>query len=75
MAGNLTVWFTDEAVAACHAPASRERSGQPICSAIAIETGLALRLVFHQPLRQTEGLLRSIADALGSISPSPIIRL
>src|SRR5258708_11165486 len=31
---------------------------------IAIETGLALRLVFHQPLRQTEGLLRSIADGL-----------
>ena len=26
---------------------------------------LALRLVFHQPLRQTEGLLRSIANVLG----------
>jgi len=39
--------------------------GQPIYSAIAIETGLALRLVFHQPLRRTEGLLRSIADVLG----------
>ena len=24
----------------------------------------ALRLVFHRPLRQTEGLLRSIADVL-----------
>jgi hypothetical protein len=44
---------------------TRERGGQPIYSAIAIETGLALRLVFHQPLRQTEGLLRSIADVLG----------
>jgi hypothetical protein len=32
---------------------------------IAIETGLALRLVLHQPLRQTEGALRSIADLLG----------
>jgi len=52
-------------VAAWHAPATRERGGQPIYSAIAIETGLALRLVFHQPLRQTEGLLRSIADVLG----------
>jgi hypothetical protein len=30
-----------------------------------VETGLALRLVFHQPLRQTEGLLRSIAKVLG----------
>src|SRR5258707_3034954 len=63
--GSLTVWFTDEAVAAWHAPATGARGGQPIYSAIAIETGLALRLVFHQPLRQTEGLFRSIADVLG----------
>jgi Transposase DDE domain len=59
------VWFTTEAVAAWHAPASRERGGQPIYSATAIETDLAHRLVFHQPMRQTEGLLRSIADLLG----------
>ena len=63
--GSITVWFTDEAVAAWHAPATEERGGQPIHSAIAIETGLALRLVFHQPLHQTEGLLRAIADVLG----------
>jgi transposase len=63
--GSITVWFTDEAVAAWHAPATGARGGQPIYSAIAIETGLALRLVFHQPLRQTEGLLRSIAEVLG----------
>ena len=63
--GSLTVWFTEEAVAARHVLATRERGGQPIYSAIAIETGLGLRLVFHQPLRQTEGLLRSIADVLG----------
>src|ERR1700722_6558504 len=63
--GSLTVWFTEEAVAAWHAPATGERGGQPVYSAIAIETGLALCLVFHQPLRQTEGLLRSIADVLG----------
>jgi hypothetical protein len=29
-----------------------ERGRQPIYSAIAIETGLALRLVFNQPLRK-----------------------
>ena len=63
--GSLTVWFTGEALAAWHAPATRGQGGQPIYSAIAIETGLARRLVFHQPLRQTEGLLRSIADVLG----------
>ena len=64
--GHLTVWFTDEAVAAWHAPATGERGGQPIYSDIAIETGLALRLVLHQPLRQTEGTLRSIAELLGA---------
>jgi transposase len=62
--GSLTVWMTEEAIEAWHAPATGERGGQPVYSAIAIETGLALRLVFHQPLRQTEGLLRSIAAAL-----------
>jgi Transposase DDE domain len=63
--GSLTVWFTEEAVAAWHAPATGARGGQLIYSEVAIETGLALRLVFHQPLRQTEGLLRSIAKVLG----------
>lgn len=63
--GSVTVWFSDDAVAAWHAPATGERGAPPIYSAIAIETGLALRLVFHQPLRQTEGMLRSIAGVLG----------
>ena len=63
--GAVTVWFTDEAIAAWHAPATGRRGGQPIYSTLAIETALTIRLVFHQPLRQTEGLLRSIADVLG----------
>jgi Transposase DDE domain len=63
--GSLTVWLTEEAVAAWHAPATGERGGQPTYSDIAIETGLALRLVLHQPLRQTEGMLRSVAHLLG----------
>jgi hypothetical protein len=49
---------------AWQAPATGNRGDQPIYSAIAIETNLALSLVFHQPLRRTEGLLRSIAPAL-----------
>jgi len=40
--------FTEEAVAAWRAPATGRRGGQPIYSATAIETGLALRLVFHR---------------------------
>jgi hypothetical protein len=60
--GSLTVWFTEETVAAWYAPASGERGGQPVYSAIAIETGVALRVVFHWALGQTEGLLRSISE-------------
>jgi len=39
---------------------TRERGGQRRFSAVAIETALTLRLVFHLPLRQTEGFLRSL---------------
>lgn len=63
--GSLTIWVTEEAMAAWHAPATGKRGGQTIYSDIAIETGLALRLVLHQPLRQTEGALRSIVGLLG----------
>lgn len=62
--GSLTVWLTEEAIAAWYAAATGERGGQPVYSDLAIETGLTLRLVLHQPLRQTEGALRSIATLL-----------
>ena len=61
---SLTLWFTEEAVEAWHAPATGERGDQPVYSPIAIETSLALPLLFHQPLRQIKGLLRSIAAVL-----------
>jgi hypothetical protein len=63
--GSLTFWVTDEALAAWHAPVSGKRGGQAVYSDVTIETGLALRLVFHQPLRQTEGAMRSIVALLG----------
>ena len=63
--GELTVWLTDEAIAACCTLRRLESVAvNRIYSAIAIETELTLRLVFHQPLRQTEKLLRSIAALL-----------
>jgi hypothetical protein len=63
--GSLTLWVTEEALAAWHAPETGKRGGQPVYSDVAIETGLALRKVFHQPLRQTEGAMRSIIGLLG----------
>jgi len=63
--GSLTLWVTEEAVAAWHAPVTGQRGGQPVYPDLAIETGLALRLVLHLPLCQTKGALRSIAHLLG----------
>jgi hypothetical protein len=45
--GSLTLWVTEEALAAWHAPVTGKRGGQPVYSDVAIETGLALRLVFR----------------------------
>jgi hypothetical protein len=69
--GSLTLWVTEEALAAWHAPVTGKRGGQPVYSDVAIETGLALRVVFHQPLRQTEGAMRSIIGLLGLDLPIP----
>ncbi|MDD2862450.1 MAG: transposase, partial [Acidiphilium sp.] len=69
--GDLTVWLTAEAIAAWHAPASGKRGGQPIYSDLAIETALALRLVLHLSLGQTEGALRSIVNLLGATIKVP----
>jgi hypothetical protein len=53
--GSLTVWFTDETIAAWRAEPRTTRGGQPHYSDLAITTALTLRAVFRLPLRQTEG--------------------
>ncbi len=63
--GSLTVWFTDEAIAAWKAEPRTTRGGQPRYSALAIATALTLRAVFRLALRQTEGLIGSILALLG----------
>ncbi len=63
--GSLTVWFTDEAVAAWKAEPRTTPGGQPWYSPLAILTGLTLRAVFGLALRQTEGLIGSIIHLLG----------
>ena len=45
--GSLTVWFTDEAIAAWKAEPRTTRGGQPWYSELAILTALTLRAVFH----------------------------
>ena len=63
--GSLTLWVTPEAIAAWYPPPTGKRGRARRYSELAIETGHLLRLAFHQPWRQTEGLLRSIATLLG----------
>ena len=69
--GSLTVWFTDEAIAAWKAAPRTTPGGQPHYSDLAITTALTLRAVFHLPLRQTEGLIGSVLQLLGLDLPVP----
>ncbi|MBM6582778.1 IS5 family transposase [Microvirga sp. BT689] len=63
--GSLTVWYTEEAIAAWRAEPRTTRGGQAHYSALAIRTALTLRAVFRLALRQTEGLIGSILKLLG----------
>jgi len=64
--GNLRLWISPDAIANWNAkPSKRRRGGQHKYSNLAIETALTLRLVYHLPLRQTEGFVTSIFDLMG----------
>src|SRR3954470_8877926 len=63
--GSLTVWFSDEAIAAWHAEPRTTPGGQPHYSGLAITTALTLKAVFRLALRQTEGLIGSVIRLLG----------
>src|SRR4051812_30916480 len=69
--GSLTVWFSDDAVAAWQAAPRATRGGQPWYSPLAILTALTLRAEFRLALRQTEGLIGSIIRLLGLDLPVP----
>src|SRR5947207_1752514 len=63
--GSLTVWFSEQAIAAWRAEPRTTPGGQPHYSALAITTALTLRVVFRLALRQTEGLIGSVIHLLG----------
>ncbi len=54
------MWLAPEAIATWEAVGVGKHSGQLQYSDLAIEVALTLRLIFHLPLRQTEGFLTSI---------------
>ena len=69
--GNITIWFTDEAIKAW-APERRGKKGRPQdYSDLAIETCLFLRLVYSLALRQTEGFVTSLICLMGLTLDTP----
>ena len=63
--GDVTVWVSPEAIATWEPAGVGTRGGQRKYSNLAIEAALTLRLLFHLPLRQTEGFLRSLFGIMG----------
>jgi hypothetical protein len=63
--GSITFWISDEAIRKWNAKPTRRRGGQAKYSNSAIETALTLGLIYHLPLRQTEGFISSIFQLMG----------
>ncbi len=58
--GSITFWISDDVIASWKAKPTGNKGRTPDFSNMAIEACLTLRLVFKQPLRQTEGLVTSL---------------
>ena len=72
--GDITIWFTEEAIANWR-PARTGGRGRPVeYSDHAIETALFIRPVFKLALRQTEGFMTSIARLMGAAIAIPDFR-
>ena len=63
--GDVALWVSPEAIASWAPAGVGTRGGQRQYSDVAIETALTLRLLFHLPLRQTEGFLHSLFGMMG----------
>jgi hypothetical protein len=58
--GEVTLWLAPEAIAGWDPGHGGMRGGQRKYSDVAIETALTLGLIFHLPLRQTEGFVKAL---------------
>ena len=66
--GNVTIWLSEEAIAAWTPAKNGLRAGQRRYSNLAILTALTLRVVYRLPLRQSEGYPRSPSEyQLGTV--------
>ncbi|NRB16663.1 MAG: IS5 family transposase [Rhodobacteraceae bacterium] len=69
--GDLTVWIETDALKLWTAPRRTSRGDQQRYSDIVIVICLTLSLVYKQPLRQTQGLMRGIVRRMGLDIPVP----
>ena len=69
--GDITIWLSPAALAAWEPDGAGTRGAQRKYSDLAIESALTLRLLFHLPLRQTEGFLTSLFVLMGLDLRSP----
>ena len=58
--GDVTIWFSEDAIGGWTPRGERSRGAQRRYSDRAIETALTLGILFHLPLRQTEGFVGSL---------------
>jgi hypothetical protein len=58
------IWFNEDVIDSWIPRGRRRRGGQRRYSNLAIETALTFRILFHLPLRQTEGFVASILRLL-----------
>ncbi len=69
--GSLTLWIDAGIASHWNQESENKRGGQKIYSALAIESCLVLRKVYHLPLRQTEGFIKSIFGLMKILVPVP----
>ncbi len=69
--GDITIWLSQDAIDAWQPEKNGKRGGQQMYSDMAIETAFTFRLVFHLPLRQTEGFVGSILKLMELDLPGP----
>ena len=69
--GDVTIWLSENAIAAWIPPKNGLRGGQRRYSNLAIRTALTPRVVFGLPLRQTEGFLDSLLSLMSRDLKAP----
>ena len=69
--GDVTIWLSEDAIAAWIPPKNGLRGGQRRYLNLALRTALTLRVVFGLPLRQTEGFLDSLLSLMSRDLKAP----